>query len=88
MRRKKPRFKLNKTRRLTMYAVINIPGSGHFRYFGPAKKRQCQEWLTKAVADLEDRGEQLSATTPRRIISNKEAESWTWADGKPIVGRS
>jgi len=28
-----------------MYGIINIPGSTHFQWFGPATKAECNKWV-------------------------------------------
>jgi len=66
-----------------MYALINLPGSMHFRYFGPAPKYACRQWLRETVARLLYSG-QLESTLPRQILSNKEAEALRYRDGKRV----
>lgn len=66
-----------------MYATINLPGSTHFEYYGPASKIECEAWLEKRVSKL-TQTELLTSTLPRRIVSNKEAESWRYRDGSKV----
>lgn len=66
-----------------MYATINLPGSSHFDWYGPATKKECQEWLDKTVNKMLET-ELLTSTLPRRIISNKEANSWKYASGAKV----
>ena len=68
-----------------MYATINLPGSSHFEYFGPASKTDCQEWLRDRVAELQGQGEQITSLLPQRIVSNRVAESWRYRDGSHVV---
>lgn len=66
-----------------MYATINLPGSSHFEYYGPASKADCQKWLDTRIQKLQ-RTELLSSLLPQRIVSNKEAESWCYLDGSKV----
>lgn len=66
-----------------MYATINIPGSIHFKTFGPATRKDCEVWIERTVEKYLET-EQLSTTLPRMIITNKEAKKWRWEDGSPI----
>jgi hypothetical protein len=66
-----------------MYATINLPGSTHFHWHGPATRQACEAWLDRTVQRLL-RTELLSSTMPRRVISNKEARTWRWRDGSRI----
>lgn len=74
-----------------MYALINLPGSSHFEYFGPASEIKCNDWLESRVNKLLET-ELLTSTLPRRIVSNKEAEAMRFRDGskvcKPQLSRS
>lgn len=67
-----------------MYAFINLPGSRHFRYFGPDTKQSCQEWLDETVNRMLET-ELLTSTLPRQILSNKLAESIRYLDGSHVV---
>jgi len=67
-----------------MFATINIPGSFHFEYYGPASRSECAAWLSKRVARLEQT-QQITSLLPQRIVSNREAESWRYRDGSPVV---
>ena len=67
-----------------MYATINLPGSRHFEYYGPASKAECQEWLTARVAKLQET-ELITSLMPQRIVSNKDAESWKYLDGNRVI---
>ena len=67
-----------------MYAVINIPGSSHFEYYGPDTRRACAGWLTERIATLATT-EQMTSLMPQRILPNKEVERWRWRDGTRIV---
>ncbi len=66
-----------------MYGTINIPGSSHFEYFGPASKRDCQSWLKTRTDEL-SRTELATSLLPQRIVSNMEAESWRYLDGSQV----
>jgi len=67
-----------------MYATINIPGSRHFDWYGPASKAACKKWLEARVADLQ-RTELLASLLPQRIVSNAAAESWTYLSGSAVI---
>jgi hypothetical protein len=70
-----------------MYATVNIPGSSHFDYYGPASKTECQEWLSwkleqhKAIHE----GAWTGTYLPDEIISNKRALSWRYQDGTRVI---
>ncbi len=66
-----------------MWAQVNLPGSSHFRYYGPATKQECQDWIDKTVNDLL-KTELLTSTLPRFIISNKEAAKVKYLDGSKV----
>jgi len=66
-----------------MYATINLPGSSHFEYYGPASKTDCQNWIHGRVRSLLQT-ELLTSTLPRRIVSNKKAEAWRYRDGSKV----
>jgi hypothetical protein len=66
-----------------MYAVVNIPGSGHFTFFGPASRDECRYWLC-TYTRRQEATELPGSLLPQRIVSNREFESWRWADGTPI----
>lgn len=66
-----------------MYAAINLPGSSHFHYFGPATKQECQEWLRTTVERL-SRTESATSLLPQRIVTNRDAESWRYRDGSRV----
>ena len=70
-----------------MYAVIQIPGASGFRYYGPATKAACQQWLEDQRPALEDLygGNFASVWRTTRVVSNKEAQSWKWLDGSKVV---
>jgi hypothetical protein len=67
-----------------MYAIINIPGSSHFEYHGPDSRANCEFWLSNRVAKLLET-EQVTSTLPRRIVSNRQAESWKYRDGSRVI---
>ena len=66
-----------------MYATINLPGSTHFHYYGPATKTECQSWLAVTVARL-IRTELLTSLLPQRLVSNRTAERWRYLDGSKV----
>lgn len=66
-----------------MYATINLPGSSHFEYYGPASKAECETWLNARVAKLQET-EQITSLMPQHIVSNKDAESWRYLDGSQV----
>lgn len=66
-----------------MFATINLPGSSHFEYYGPATKSECEQWLETRVAELLETN-LVTSTLPRRIISNKEARTWKYRDGSYV----
>ena len=66
-----------------MYATINLPGSSHFEYYGPASKGECETWLNARVAKLRET-EQVTSLLPQRIVTNKDAESWRYVDGSQV----
>lgn len=68
-----------------MYATINLPGSSHFHYYGPGTRAECQAWLEQTVARL-SQTELLTSLLPQCIVSNREAESWRYLDGKRVIG--
>jgi hypothetical protein len=67
-----------------MYATINLPGSSHFEYYGPASKAECEAWLERRTEKLLQT-QLVTSTMPRRVVSNKEAESWKYLDGSRVV---
>lgn len=67
-----------------MYATINIPGSSHFEYYGPASKTECEGWLNRRLERLLET-EQVTSTMPRRIVPNRDAESWKYLDGNRVI---
>lgn len=69
-----------------MYATINLPGSSHFEYYGPASKAECQEWLNRRVAKLQET-QLITSLMPQRIVSNKDAESWKYLDGSRVISQ-
>ena len=66
-----------------MYATINIPGSVHFEYYGPDKKRSCEQWLKARISVL-SRTKLSTNLLPQRIVSNKKAERWKYRDGSKV----
>jgi hypothetical protein len=66
-----------------MYATINLPGSSHFEYYGPASKAECESWLTTRVGELQET-EQITSLLPQQILANKDAESWRYLDGSQV----
>lgn len=67
-----------------MYATINLPGSSHFEYYGPASKAECETWLESRTEKL-SRTEQITSLLPQRIVTNRDAESWRYLDGNKVV---
>ena len=67
-----------------MYATINLPGSSHFEYYGPASRQHCQNWLNATIAKR-SQTELVTSLLPQQIVSNKEAESWKYRDGSKVV---
>lgn len=67
-----------------MYATINLPGSSHFEYYGPATRQLCQDWLNRTLAKRSET-ELITSLLPQRIVSNQEAESWRYLDGSKVV---
>lgn len=65
-----------------MYAIISIPGSSKFQAWGPAKPKDCEEFLAATRQAFDARGEQMPSS---RIISNKEAKSYRYQDGTPVI---
>jgi hypothetical protein len=74
---------------MKMYALINLPGSSNFEFFGPDSKAECQDWLTaQEKYHKENHGGLWTSTFfPARIVTNKEAESMRWRDGSKIINR-
>ena len=72
-----------------MYALINIPGSSCFAFYGPAAKADCKSWLeAQKIAHQERHGGLWMYTYyPARVVSNNLAESMRWADGSRIIRR-
>ena len=66
-----------------MYATINLPGSRHFEYYGPASREECQDWLDERTKKLLVT-ELMTSLLPQRIVSNREAESWRYRDGSRV----
>jgi hypothetical protein len=66
-----------------MYAVINIPGSSHFCFYGPASKAECADWMEGYVREAQ-RTEQVTSLLPQRLVSNKQFEAWRWLDGRRV----
>ena len=66
-----------------MYAHINLPGSKHFEYFGPASKCECREWLERRVNALLTT-ELLTSTLPRMVITNRDAEKTRYLSGNSV----
>lgn len=67
-----------------MYATINLPGSSHFEYYGPANRKECEDWLNQRTLEL-SRTEMITSILPQRVISNREAESWKYLDGSKVI---
>ena len=67
-----------------MYAVINLPGSQHFAYYGPDTRANCQQWLADRVKML-SRTEQPTALLPQRVVPNNEAQRWRYRDGTRVI---
>jgi hypothetical protein len=67
-----------------MYAILNVPGTADFAYYGPDTRAACQAWLDMRVATLDERGHG-AATMLQRIVSNKEAQSWRFQDGSRVI---
>lgn len=67
-----------------MYATINLPGSSHFEYYGPASRQLCQDWLNATIAKR-SQTELITSLLPQQIVSNKEAESWKYRDGSRVI---
>jgi hypothetical protein len=67
-----------------MYATINLPGSSHFEYHGPASKAECEAWLDARIEKLLET-EMVTSLLPRRVVSNRDAESWTYLDGSKVI---
>jgi hypothetical protein len=72
-----------------MYATINLPGSTHFEAFGPNTRAECEEWLEAKKAEHKDMhgGAWVSTYCPARIVTNREARSWKYQDGRPVLAR-
>ena len=66
-----------------MYTLINLPGSAHFEYFGPASKKDCNNWLEKRISKLCET-QLLTSTLPRQVITNKKAEAIRYRDGSKV----
>ena len=69
-----------------MYATINIPGSSHFEYYGPATRTECEAWLDRRVEKLLET-QLVTSTLPRRIVPQQDAESWRYLDGSRVIRR-
>jgi len=67
-----------------MYGAINLPGSHHFECYGPATTAECEAWLARRVKKLLET-QLITSTLPRRIVTNKIAESWKYFDGSRVV---
>lgn len=67
-----------------MYATINLPGSQHFEYYGPASRQSCQGWLNARTAEL-GKTELITSLLPQQILPNKEVESWKYRDGSKVI---
>lgn len=70
-----------------MYATINLPGSSHFRYFGPETRAECKRWLDawEPVYQGTHGGVWINCFYPARIITNKEAKSMRWQSGLRVI---
>lgn len=70
-----------------MYGTINLPGSQHFDYYGPAPKAECEEWILAKEREHKDLygGAWASTFLPARIVPNKEAERWKYRDGRRVI---
>ena len=70
-----------------MYALVNLPGSQNFDWFGPASKSECEAWLEEAKIFHQDRYGGLWTSTyyPARIVPNKEARAMRWRDGNRVI---
>jgi hypothetical protein len=72
------------TMKRTYYATINLPGSSHFEYYGPAPKAESEQWLRERVTELQ-KTEQMTSLLPQRIVSKRDAESWRYRDSSWVV---
>ena len=72
-----------------MYATINLHGSSHFDYHGPATKEECAAWLDKKKAEYQDSfgGNWVGAYMPATIITNRTAERMKYRDGTRVIRR-
>src|SRR5262245_38227161 len=86
LRRHMTRTGSNAKRRVSMYATINLPGSSHFEYYGPASRQECNDWLKERVARLSET-EQITSLLPQLVVSNREALSWKYRDGSYVIRR-
>lgn len=70
-----------------MYATINLPGSTHFEYSGPASRKECEDWLEEKKIEHQEKygGVWVSTYFPARVVSNKDVLKWTYRDGTKVV---
>ena len=64
-----------------MYAMLNLPGSQHFDYYGPACAEECEQWIKGRLA-AEPFPQNLR---PTRVVSNREAERLRYRDGSHVI---
>ena len=70
-----------------MYATINLPGSQHFRYYGPGTRAECERWLEeqKKIDQNINGGMWVSSYFPARIVSNRVARGVRYKDGSRVI---
>lgn len=69
-----------------MFAYTNLPGSSYFETYGPATKKECEEWLDEKAEEHKQRsgGNWWSTYGPGTIITNAEAKAMRWQDGSRV----
>jgi hypothetical protein len=69
-----------------MVATINLPGSGHFKYF-VGTKAACEAWLDRKKTEYQNAfgGTWYSAYSPARLTPNATAKTWKYRDGSRVI---
>jgi len=67
-----------------MVAAIGYPGEAGFK-FKTGKKSDCEAWLTKMADKIRSSGYGAEAILSTRVVSNKEAARWRYADGTKVL---
>jgi hypothetical protein len=72
-----------------MYAIVGIPGSTHHRYrrYPRSQTAQARAWLDATWEAIMRRNPAIG-TLPTRLISDREAASIRWQDGRRIYDKT